>query len=169
MEITSKRNRRDIMADKNLKYFMRTEALEEKVLTVPGLESIKDENGKVVDLKIKKLHNETISKINEMYRSRTPLKDKKKGFIVQDGEAVYKVERDRAKAARHMMVEALIYPNLKDPELMKFFNCVDVTDMPLKVFPDNDEYGYVSKKVMEVIGLVDPEEKDQKEVDEAKN
>lgn len=157
------------MLDKNLKYFMRTEAKEEQVLTVPGLESITDESGKVVDLKIKKLHNETISKINEMYRSRIPLKDKKKGFVVQDGEVVYKVERDRAKAARHIMVEALVYPNLKDQELMKFFDCVDITDMPLKVFPDNDEYGYVSKKVMEVLGLVDSEENDQKDVDEAKN
>lgn len=159
------------MTSKNLKYFMRKEAKEEQIFEVPGLESIKDENGKVVPLKIKKLHNETVANINDMYVTKTPAKDNKGNFIVQNGELVYKVERDRAKATRHILVEALVEPDLKDKELMDFFNCVDITNMPLKVFPDNDEYAYVSRKVMEVIGLIDAEseEKDEKDVEDAKN
>ena len=111
------------MANKDLRYFMREEAKVEQIVTVPGPESIKDENGKVIQLEIKQLHNDTIAKINEMYESKTPLKDKKGNFIVQNGNVVYKVERDRSKAARHLMVEALVYPDLKDKKLMEYFGC----------------------------------------------
>lgn len=157
------------MAAKSLKYFMREEAKTEQVFTVPGIESIKDENGKVVDFEIKKLHQSTITEINNRYKSRTPLRDRKNGYVVQNGEAVFKTEKDNAKATRNIIVEALVYPNLKDPDLMKFYECNDITEMPLKVFPDNDDYAYVNKKVMEVLGLLDPEEEDKKEVEDAKN
>ena len=157
------------MADKNLKYFMRPEAKEEVVVEVEGIESIKDEKGEKVPFKIKKLHNETVDKINKMYTSRVPAKDKKNNYIIQNGEIVYRVEKDRTKAFHHILAEALVYPNLKDPELMAYFDCHDITDMPQKVFPTNDEYAEVTKKVMTVLGLVDPDEADQKEVDDAKN
>lgn len=157
------------MEKKNLKYFMRPEAKQEQVLEVPGLESIKDEQGNVVPLKIKKLHNETINKINDMYTERAPMRDRKGNFVIQNGEVVFKVERDRAKATRHIIAEALVEPDLKDPELMKFFNCADIAEMPLKVFPSNDEYAYISKKVMQVLGLAEEDEKDGKDLEEAKN
>lgn len=47
------------MANKDLRYFMREEAKVEQIVTVPGPESIKDENGKVIQLEIKQLHNDT--------------------------------------------------------------------------------------------------------------
>lgn len=156
------------MANKDLRYFMREEAKVEQIVTVPGPESIKDENGEVIQLEIKQLHNDTIAKINEMYESKTPLKDKKGNFIVQNGNVVYKVERDRNKAARHLMVEALVYPDLKDKKLMEYFGCVDITKMPLKVFPTNKEYGHVSKQVLKVLGLTE-EDDEAKETKDAKN
>ncbi len=58
---------------------------------------------------------------------------------------------------------------MKDPELMKYYDCVDITDMPLKVFPDNDEFGYVSRKVLEILGLMDAAESNEREVEDAKN
>ena len=58
------------MANKDLRYFMREEAKVEQIVTVPGPESIKDENDNVIQLEIKQLHNDTIAKINEMYESR---------------------------------------------------------------------------------------------------
>ena len=70
-------NRRSLWLIKILRYFMREEAKVEQIVTVPGPESIKDENGNVIQLEIKQLHNDTIAKINEMYESKTPLKDKK--------------------------------------------------------------------------------------------
>lgn len=156
------------MANKDLRYFMREEAKVEQIVTVPGPESIKDENDNVIQLEIKQLHNDTIAKINEMYESKTPLKDKKGNFIVQNGNVVYKVERDRSKAARHLMVEALAYPDLKDKKLMEYFGCVDITEMPLKVFPTNKEYGHVSKQVLKVLGLTE-EDDEAKETEDAKN
>ena len=104
-----------------------------------------------------------------MYVTRVPAKDKKNNFIIQNGEIVYRVEKDKTKAFHHILAEALVYPDLKDKELMEFFGCHDITEMPQRVVPTNDEYTAVTKKVMEVLGLVDPDESDQKEVDDAKN
>lgn len=156
------------MAGKNLSYFMREEAKQEQVVSVPGPDTIKDENGNVVQIEIRKLSNDTITKINEMYETKTLLKDKKGNFVVQNGVAVYKIDRDRNKAARHLMVEALVYPDLKDKKLMEFFGCVDITDMPLKVFPDNKEFAHVSRQVLKVLNLVD-NDSDEKELEDAKN
>ncbi len=69
------------------------------------------------------------------------------------GEVVWKTERDSARASRHMIVEALQFPNLKDKELMEYYGCVDITEMPLKVFPKADEYQHVSRMVMQALGL----------------
>lgn len=154
---------------KDLKYFMRPAAKEDKIVTVPGLESIKDENGKVIDFEIKKLSNEEIDSINKMYETKTLLKDKKGNFVINNGRAVYKVDRDNGRAARHIMAEALVYPNLKDEKLMQFFNCNDITLMPYKVFPDNKEFEYVSNKVMEVLNIIEPEDDKEELVKEAKN
>lgn len=153
---------------KNLSYFMREEAKQEQIIKVPGPDSIRDENGNVVELEIKKLSNDTITKINEMYETKTLLKDKKGNFVVQNGMAVYKVDRDRNRAARHLMVEALAYPDLRDKKLMEFFGCVDITDMPLKVFPDSKEFAYVSHQVLKVLNLAD-DEPDSQEIEDAKN
>lgn len=154
---------------KDLKYFMRPAAKEDQIVIVPGLESIKDENGKVIDFEIKKLSNEEIDSINKMYETKTLLKDKKGNFVINNGRAVYKVDRDNGRAARHIMAEALVYPNLKDEKLMQFFNCNDITLMPYKVFPDNKEFEYVSNKVMEVLNIIEPEDDKEELVKEAKN
>lgn len=158
------------MAEKSLKYFMREEAKEEKIFTVPGPDTIKDEKGNVVELKIRQLHNDKIVEINSMYRTRTPLKDRKGNYVVQGGQAVFTIENDVAKINRRLIVEALAYPNLKDEELMKFFGCLEVTDMPLKVFPTNEEYGYVQKKVFEILGIAESiEDNTKNEIEDAKN
>ena len=84
------------MANKNLKYFMREESRQEQIFQVPAPARFVDENGKVVQMEVKKLHNDTIAKINDMYKSRTPMKDKKGNYIVQNGEVVFKTEKDIA-------------------------------------------------------------------------
>ena len=157
------------MANKNLKYFMREESKQEQVFQVPAPARFVDEKGEVVQMEVKKLHNDAIARINDMYKSRTPMKDKKGNYIVQNGEVVFRTEKDSVKATRHIIVEALVYPDLKDSELMKYYDCVDITDMPLKVFPDNDELGYVTRKVLEILGLTDASESNEQEVEDAKN
>lgn len=154
------------MTKKDLKYFMRS--LEVEVVTVPGPESFKDEEGKIIQFEIKKLTQEEITRINDAYRKRSMATDKKGNPLVANGEVIWKTERDSAKASRHMIVEALQYPNLKDEELMKYYGCADVTEMPLKVFGGADEYQYVSRIVMQALGLV-PAVNDDEDLSDAKN
>lgn len=85
-----------------------------------------------------------------------------------DGEVIWKTERDGVKATRHLIVEALQYPNLKDPDLMKYYGCVDITEMPLKVFSRADEYQHVNRIVMQALGLA-AAPSDEEELEDAKN
>ena len=139
------------MAKKNLSYFMRS--TEPEVITVPGPASFKDEDGKVIDFEIKVLSQKEISKINNNYRKRTMATDNRGNPLVLNGEVIWKTEKDSTKASCHMIVEALQYPNLKDPDLMAHYNCVDLTDMPLLVFSRADEFAHVSKIVMAALGI----------------
>lgn len=158
------------MSKKNLSYFMRN--IEPEIVKAAGPDTIRDENGAVIELEIKVLTQADIQKIQNNYRKRSVATDRKGNPMVSGGEVVWKTEMDSAKAARHMIVEALQYPNLKDPELMEFFKCVDVTDMPLKVFPTSAEYNHVAKAVMAALGMIETPEADTTDdtlLDEAKN
>lgn len=154
------------MAKRVLKYFMRS--TEAEVVTAPGPESFKDEDGNVIQFEIKKLTQEEISRINDNYRKHSMATDKKGNPLVANGEVIWKTEKDSARASRHMIVEALQYPDLKDPDLMKHYNCVDVTDMPLKVFSSADEYQHVSRIVMQALGLA-ATVNDDEDLTDAKN
>ncbi len=143
-------------------------SLEPEIVTAPGLDSIRDDEGNVIPLEIKVLTQEEINRINDNYRKRSMATDKKGNPLIAMGEVVWKIEKDNARASRHIIVEALVFPNLKDPELMKYYGCVDVTDMPLKVFPRSDEYQHVSQMVMQALGLASAVN-DDKELEAAKN
>lgn len=154
------------MAKKSLKYFMRDSINE--IVTIPGPESFKDENGEVLDLEIKVLSQTEIQRINDNYRRRTIATDKKGNPLAYGGEVLWKTERDSAKATRHLIVEALQFPNLKDKEMMDFYKCVDITEMPTLVFSRSDEYQHVVRAVMTALGLIDGAD-DESIVEEAKN
>lgn len=153
---------------KDLKFFMREHKTE--IVTAPGPDSFKDENGKVIDFEIKKLSFEEIDKITEGYKKHKVATDKKGNPIVSGGEVVWKTENDAKRSTRHLIVEALQYPDLKDKKLMDYYKCVDVTDMPLKVFSDADEYLHVVKIVMAALGMGDQiDNEDEKILEDAKN
>ena len=151
---------------KDLKYFMRKR--EAEIVTVPGPKTFCDDEGNVLQFDIKRLTQEEIDTINRAYRTHRVATDKKCSPLVSNGEVIWKTEKDNAKASRHMIVEALQYPNLKDPDLMSFYGCVDVTDMPLKVFAMADEYNYVVRIVMQALGLAEPVDA-KEELEAAKN
>jgi len=154
------------MANKNLKYFMR-EAKDE-IVTVPGPETFKDEDGNVLDLEIRVLSQSEIQRINNNYRKRSIATDKKGNPLAYGGEVLWKTEKDTGKATRHLIVEALQFPDLKDKGLMEFYHCVDVTEMPLLVFSRSDEYNHVTRAVLTALGMMDAQP-DSEVVDEAKN
>lgn len=151
---------------KDLKYFMRSR--ETEIVTAPGPDSIKDENGEVVEFEIKVLTQEEITKINNAYKKRNMATDKKGNPLIANGEVVWKTENDAARATRHLIVEALQYPNLKEKELMDYYGCVDITDMPLKVFPKTDEYQHVMRIVLQALGITAPVN-DEEDLEAAKN
>ena len=155
------------MAKKDLKYFMRDNTPE--IVTAPGPDSFKDESGNVIQFEIKVLTQGEIQKINYAYRQRKIATDKKGNPIVSNGEVVWKVEKDNARATRHIIAEALQYPDLKDEQLMKHYGCVDITEMPLHVFPKANEFEHVLRIVMNALGLGDFAEDDEKTLEEAKN
>lgn len=155
------------MSKKDLKYFMRP--TEEQIVTAPGPASFKDENGKVIDFEIKVLSQARLDEINDAYRKRAIATDKRGNPIVANGEVVYRVEKDNARATRHMVVEALHYPDLKDPALMEHFGCHDITEMPRLVFSRPDEYQHVLRIVMNALGLGDDAETEKELLEEAKN
>jgi len=152
---------------------MRDSAKTEEIIHAPGPESICGEDGKPVTLEIKILSGETIQKINDAYKTRSIATDKWGNPYISGGEVAFKTEYDSRKIGRHIIAEALVYPDLKDPELMAFFDCCDIAEMPMKVFPRPDEYAHVSRAVMTALGLgggtsAGREEK-EKALDEVKN
>lgn len=151
---------------KDLKYFMRDQ--KDEIVTAPAPDSFKDEEGNVIDLEIRVLSQAEIRRINESYRKRSIATDKRGQPYIYNGEVAYKTERDNDKATRHIIVEALVYPNLKDKDLMDFYNCVDVTEMPLLVFRNADEYAHVSRAVLTALGIIS-EPDDDSAVEDAKN
>lgn len=153
------------MAAKSLKYFMRPQ--EDEVVTVPGPESFRDENGQRIEFQIRKLSQTEIDRINEHYRERKIATDSKGNPLVSNGEVIWKTERDGAKATRHLIAEALVYPNLKDKELMEYYKCIDITEMPRLVFSSSDEYSYVMRIVLETLGII--EKTDSDDLKDAKN
>lgn len=154
------------MAKKDLKYFMRSN--EPEIITAPGPDNFKDEDGNVIQFEIKKLTQEEINRINDAYRKRSMATDKKGNPLIAMGEVVWKTEKDNARATRHMIAEALVYPDIKDPELMKYYNCNDVSEMALKVFSSADEYQHVLRIVMQALGLSN-EVNDDEDLADAKN
>lgn len=153
---------------KNLSYFMREE--KEEIITVPAPDSFKDENGKPIQMEVKTLSGERIRKINESYRKRSIAVDRNGKPIVVNGEVVFQTENDTARAFRHIIVEALVSPDLCDKELMDFYHCYDKTEMPLKVFSRPGEYDQVWTTVMTALGLIQSEKNTESGlVEEAKN
>lgn len=159
------------MAGKNLSYFMRQSLKKEEIVEVPGPDSIKDENGNAVIFQIKRLSQEHINRIYDNYRTEKVAMDKKrKQPYVVDGKVVMQETRDNRKAYRHVIAEALVYPDLRDKELMEFFGCADMTEMPLKMFTPS-EYDYVAKIVNQTLGIDrdDVESEEEQDLEEAKN
>lgn len=151
---------------KDLKYFMRDNT--DEIVTVQGPASFTDENGDILNLEIKVLGQAEINKINQLYRKRSIAVDNRGNPLAYNGEVLWKTEKDNERATRHIIAEALQYPNLKDKELMTYYNCVDITEMPLLVFSRSDEYLQVTRAVMTVQGLIDGDI-DSEVVEEAKN
>lgn len=104
---------------KNLSYFMREQ--KEEIVNAPAPESFVDENGNRLELEIKTISNDKIRKIQDNYRKRSIALDNSGNPYLSNGEVVFQTENDINRAMRHIVAEALVYPDLKSKELMDFF------------------------------------------------
>ena len=154
---------------RNLSYFMKE--TKEEIVKVKAPESFKDENGNAIDMEVKLLSNQHINKIREKYRRRSIALDKKGNPYIVNGEVAFKTEDNFSKFLRHILAEAIVYPDMRSKEIMEFYNCYDVSEIPLRVFSDMEEYNYVFKTVLTLLGVLpkDEENTDDKDIEEAKN
>ena len=155
------------MANSKLKFFMLEELKRDEIVEVPGIETFKDEAGKMIPLQIKILSTEEINRIRNAYRTRKMAVDKKGKPIIANGEVVFTTDYDTEAANDKIMAEAFVFPDMHDKDLMAFYECYDATEMPRKIFRKPADYTYASKMVAQVLGLVDKDDNDL--VDEAKN
>ena len=142
------------MSEKNLRAFMRESAKTQEIVLVPGPASILGEDGNPVMLEIKVLTGAQLNEITDKYTERVMAVDNNGRPYIQNGEVAFKVTSDNSKANGHILAEALIYPNLKDKELMEFFECHDISQMAAKVFPKRDEFTHVQNAVLGALGLL---------------
>lgn len=154
------------MSKKDLKFFMRD--LAEEIVTAPAPASFVDDEGNPIEMQIRVLPAARIQEIFAKYKNRRVATNAKGApYLLPSGDVAWQTEKDNARAFRHIIAEALVYPDLQDKELMAHYNCVDLTEMPLKVFSRSDEYNHVSQVVSSALGL--DGSSDEELVEEAKN
>lgn len=162
------------MSEMNLKFFMVDSLKQDEIVEVPGINTFKDDKGKPVPFKILKLGTSRLNDIRKGYTVKKLLKDHKgKQMFSKYGEPVFERAYDNEKATAKIIIESLVFPNLADKDLMEFYKCVDVLDMPMKLFKDPNDFKYVSEQVMLVNGISEEEEEDEEKenslIEEAKN
>lgn len=151
------------------KAFMKPELKEEEILEYPGVDTFKDENGKPIPFKIKCLGRERINEIRKMYRKRKIAKEKNGRPVINGNIVVYEEEYDNEKSTNHIIVDAIVYPDLKNKELMDYYGVVDVTDMPSKLFHKTADFEYINKCIAEACGLSSEESEEEEETNCLKN
>jgi len=153
---------------KSLKYFMREQ--KDETVEVPAPKGFVDDEGKPIMMEVKVLTNKRVQEIFAAYRKRK-IATNEKGvpYIGPGGEVVFQTDRDTPRAIRHIIAEALVFPNLKDKEIMEHYNCADISEMTQHVFPRSDEYAHVSRMVLNALGLGDEGPSDDDLIDDAKN
>lgn len=148
------------MANASIKAFMRAKAKEEEIVNVLAPESFVDENGERIVLKVKRLSTNHVNKIYESYNYPITAKDEKGNPIILNNKVVKDFYTDPEGQINRMIVDALTFPDLHDKELMSFYGCVDVMEMPHAVFASKSEYEYVRNAVLALASTLSGDESD---------
>ena len=145
----------------NLSAFMRKEFKTETIVEIEGFDRFKDEKGNVLPFKVKKLSYEKINQIRDFHSIEKVAYDKKtRKPVVVDGIVAKDIKYDNDKANANIVVEALVYPNLKDKELMAFYDCDEYIQMPSKLFTPI-EYVELMRRIWLVLGLISPDDDEE--------
>jgi len=159
-------------ASLDLSYFMHDTTPTEA--TYPAPASFVDKNGNRLQLIFRILTEAEIREIRKHWQKRTIVKDEKTGhpIILSNGTVAVDETYDGLTAMQEMLVESLVYPNLKDKALLDHYNCLNAIEMPLKVFPHSNDLAYVVNAFNILHGFAEPDEnaeKTESDIDKAKN
>lgn len=148
------------MANASIKAFMRAKAKEEEVVSVLAPESFVDENGERMLMKVKRLSTKHVNDIYGDFNYTVPAKNEKGELIIRNNRVVKDFYSDSEGQINRMIVDAVVFPDLHDSELMAFYGCVNVMDMPHAVFASKDEYEYIRDVVLSLASTLSGEESD---------
>ncbi|MBR1532711.1 MAG: hypothetical protein IJ643_11700 [Eubacterium sp.] len=157
---------------KDLSYFMHS--TEPEIVKYPAPEGFNDKTGKRLELEFRILSESELRTIRNHWRERKLIKDHGRPMVV-NGAPVYDETYDSGSALQEMLVESLVYPDLKDEDLMAYYGVVDANEMPSKVFPKFKDLNYVSRAFNIIHGFMEEDEDEEEgekkpnDVDVAKN
>ena len=137
----------------SIKAFMRPELKEETIVTIPGVKTFSDENGKPIDLQIRVITTNDLTRIRKACHTRKPAKDNKGKYIFQNGQMQYDDQYDGNAMNDQMIAQSLVFPNLHDAELLKYYECNDAVELVHKLFAKLEDYTYLTEKIQEVSGI----------------
>lgn len=150
----------------NFKNFMIEGLKKTEVLTFRGVDTFKDDNGNPVPLKFKQISKTEAEELRKNFTTKTPAVNKKGNYIITDGRIVNDIEVDYAKYTDALIVETMIYPNLKDKELLDYYGVYAGTELLHILFKGKD-YDYVDRCAAQASDLIPVDE--SKLIDELKN
>lgn len=152
---------------KSLSVWMRKRETEE-VVEVFAPETFTDENGERARMKVKRLSTAENNRIYERYHYDKIATDENGSPIIRNNHIVKDRVDDNDGNFDRIIVEALVEPNLKSEEMLEYYGCTNVMEMPKKVFPSAKEYNYVRDVCLDLAGTVSGEESEYI-IEEAKN
>lgn len=130
------------MSERNMSFFMNGKAEAAKEEEVVVSKRYKDENGKIVKFVMKAIDTERLDQLVDECMEDEFEKGKKVGE---------KLNRGRYNA--RVAIESTVYPNLRDPELLKSYGCADPVDAAKKVLSVGGEYANWINQAMRVNGF----------------
>ena len=146
--------------------FMRPELKEQTIVEIPGIKTFVDENGEPIPFKIRVITTADLERIRKGCRIRKIAKDSKGKPIFQSGVIQYSEEYDGNAMSKHMIEEALVFPDLHDKELLAYYGVNSAIELVDKLFQKLDDYTYILNKIQEVSGISDDGDEI---IEEAKN
>lgn len=128
-----------------------------EVLTFKGVDTFKDENGVPIPLKFKQISRNEVNEIRNKFKTKTPAIGKDGNYIISGGRIINDVEVDIADFTDELIVKTMVYPNLKDKELMDYYNVYASTELLHKLFKGKD-FEYVDSCSAQAAGLIEIDE-----------
>lgn len=145
----------------------------DEIVTVPAPPGYNNPDGSRAIIQIRKIPFEMVSEMMEKYKTRRVFKQKGRP-VIQSGRVSIIEERDDEAFSCALIVEALVFPNLKAQDLLEKYQAAGMTlfqsqQLVAAVFPTAAARNYVLEKVTEVNGLTTDAMEDDEILEKAKN